>query len=77
MMLSSKSDIGDIKENITVALTGNDLTIAFNVRYFNEALRVINDEFIKLSFTVPSAPCILKSSETDEYVYLILPVRVV
>lgn len=77
MILSSKSDIGDIKENITVALTGNDLTIAFNVRYFNEALRVINDEFIKLSFTVPSAPCILKSSETDEYVYLILPVRVV
>ncbi len=77
MMLSSKSDIGDIKENITVALNGKDLTIAFNVRYFNEALRVINDEFIKLSFTTPSAPCIMKSSETDEYVYLILPVRVI
>mgnify|MGYP005759778723 FL=1 len=77
MMLSSKSDIGDIKENITIALNGKDLTIAFNVRYFNEALRVINDEFIKLSFTTPSAPCIIKSSETDEYVYLILPVRVI
>ena len=77
MMLSSKSDIGDIKENITVALNGKDLTIAFNVRYFNEALRVISDEFIKLSFTTPSAPCIIKSSETDEYTYLILPVRVV
>ncbi|MBR2467644.1 MAG: DNA polymerase III subunit beta [Clostridia bacterium] len=77
MMLSSKSDIGDIKENITVSLNGKDLTIAFNVRYFNEALRVINDEFIKLSFTTASAPCILKSNDTDEYVYLILPVRVI
>lgn len=77
MKLSSKSDIGDIKENITIALNGNDLTIAFNARYFTEALRVISDEFIKLNFTTASAPCVITSAQTDEFIYLILPVRIV
>jgi len=76
MILSSKSDIGDIKENITISLKGNDLTIAFNARYFTEALRVINDEFLKLSFTSNVSPCIITSNDTDEFLYLILPVRI-
>jgi len=76
MVLSSKSDIGDIKENITISLKGNDLSIAFNARYFTEALRVINDEFLKLSFTSNVSPCIITSNDTDEFLYLILPVRI-
>lgn len=77
MILSSKSDLGDIKENITISLEGKDLTIAFNSRYFSEALRVINDEFIKLNFKTTVAPCIITSTNSDEYLYLILPVRMV
>ena len=77
MVLSSKSEIGDIKENITIALQGKDLTIAFNARYFIEALKVIGDEFIKLNFSSAVAPCIITSNDTDEFIYLILPVRLV
>lgn len=77
MILSSKSDLGDIKENITIALDGKDLTIAFNARYFTEALRVIGDEFVKLNFKTTVAPCIITATESDEYLYLILPVRMV
>ncbi len=76
MVLSSKSDIGDIKENITISLKGKDLSIAFNARYFTEALRVVNDEFLKLSFTSSVSPCIITSNDTDEYLFLILPVRI-
>ena len=75
MKLSSRSDIGDIKENITIALTGNDLAIAFNARYFTEALRVIPDEFLKLQFTSAVSPCIITANDNDEFLYLILPVR--
>lgn len=77
MLLSSKSDIGDIKENITISLDGKDLSIAFNARYFSEALRVINDEFIKLNFQTTVAPCIIENVENSDYLYLILPVRMV
>ena len=76
MKLSSRSDIGDIKENITISLRGNDLNIAFNARYFTEALRTISDEFLKLNFTSAVSPCIITSNDTDEFLYLILPVRI-
>ena len=76
MVLSSKSEIGDIKENITISLKGNDLTIAFNARYFTEALRAITDEFLQLKFTSNVSPCIITSNDSDEFLYLILPVRI-
>ena len=77
MILSSKSEIGDIKENITISLNGKDLQIAFNARYFMDAVKAISDEFIKLNFSSAVAPCIITSNETDEFIYLILPVRLV
>jgi len=76
MKLSSKSEIGDIKENITISLKGNDLNIAFNARYFTEALRAVSDEFLKLNFTSAVSPCIITSNDSDEFLYLILPVRI-
>ena len=76
MVLSSKSEIGDIKENITIALHGNDLSIAFNARYFSEALRTLDDEFLKLSFKSSIAPCIITPNDRDEYLFLIAPVRI-
>ncbi len=75
MVLTGRSEITDFKEKITVSLKGNDINIGFNARYFIEALRTLSDEFIKLNFTSPIAPCIITSNESDEYLYLILPVR--
>lgn len=77
LTLTSTSDIGNIKENIGISLKGNDITIAFNSRYFSEALRTINDEAIKISFNQPSSPCVITPSEGCEYLYLILPVRII
>ena len=77
LTLTSNSDIGNIKENIGISLKGNDLTIAFNSRYFTECLRTITDEAIKINFNMPSSPCIITPSDGDEYLYLVLPVRII
>lgn len=77
LTLTSNSDIGNIKENIGISLKGNDLTIAFNSRYFTECLRTISDEAIKISFNMPSSPCVITPNDGDEYLYLILPVRII
>ena len=74
MVISSNSEIGNIKENINVVLEGKDLNIAFNAMYFMEALRVLNDEFITISFNSSINPCIIKPVETNEFLYLILQV---
>ena len=77
LTLTSNSDIGNIKENIGISLKGNDLTIAFNSRYFSECLRTINNEAIKIEFNMPSSPCVITPSDGDEFLFLILPVRII
>jgi len=77
LTLSSQSDIGNVTENITVSLDGKDITIAFNARYMSECMRTIEDEFIKVNFTSSIAPCTITATDKDEYLYLILPVRIV
>ena len=77
LTLTSNSDIGNIKENIGISLKGNDITIAFNSRYFSECLKTINNEAIKINFNTPSSPCVITPSDSDEYLYLILPVRII
>ena len=77
LTLSSASDIGNVTENITISLEGKDITIAFNARYMSECMRTIEDEFVKINFTSSIAPCTITSTASDEYLYLILPVRIV
>jgi DNA polymerase-3 subunit beta len=75
LSLTSTSDIGNIKENITVSLEGKDVVIAFNARYLSESLKAVKDEFIKINLNGSVAPIIIKPSEGGEFLYLILPVR--
>lgn len=75
LTLTSDSEIGNVKENITVAMKGSDITIAFNSKYFTDCLRTVEDEFVKINFTNSILPCVITPSETDEFLFLILPVR--
>lgn len=75
LTLSSTSDIGNIKENLTISLKGKDLMVSFNAKYFADCLKVMNNEFIKIKFTSPMTPAIMTPCETDELTYLILPIR--
>jgi len=82
LQLLGKSEIADINEKITISLKGNDLVIGFNVKYFSDALRTITDEFIKLNFTSIIAPCVItgvdeNGSDKNEFLHLILPVRII
>lgn len=78
MKITSNSEIGNIKENVNLSLKGNELKISFNARYFMDCLRVNSEEFIKISFNEPTNPCVVTSSdEVSDYLYLILPVRII
>ena len=75
VQLTSNSEIGNIKEKISAVLNGKDVTIAFNPRFILESLKASNDEFIKLCLNTSSNPCVIVPTEGDEFLYLILPVR--
>lgn len=79
LCITSRSDIGNIRENMMITLNGKELTIAFNARYFTEAMRANADEFVELKFNQSHNPCIITpyNSEKETFLYLILPVRLV
>lgn len=77
LTITSNSELGNIKENINIDLKGNDLRIAFNARFFSEALRVVNNDFVKLNLTSSISPCIITPNEGDEFIFLILPLRMI
>jgi len=55
--------------------TGDDLVIGFNSRYLLDALRACHDEIVRLELNTPTSPCLIKPKEGEQYLYLILPVR--
>jgi len=77
LVLTSDSEIGNVKENITVSMKGADITIAFNSKYFTDCLRATEDEYIKINFSNAISHCIVTPSENEDYLFLILPVRMV
>ena len=77
MKISSRNDeIGNLEEVISIELEGNDLEIAFNLRYFMECIKNIDEENIYLNFNTNVSPCILNPENDDSYTYLLLPVRI-
>lgn len=78
MQISSNSDIGNITEKIAIKLTGNDISIAFNARYFSELLRYVDCENILIKFINSSSPCVVvPSGAVEDFMYLILPVKMI
>jgi len=75
LMLTSNSEIGNTKENITVGVKGNDLNISFNSKYFSDCLRVIDNAYVKMNLNSAIQPCVITPCEGDDFVFLILPVK--
>lgn len=75
MEITAKSDMGTAFEEISVEVEGEEISIAFNPRYFIEALRSIDEENVKIHFTASLSPCTILPVEGDSFKYLILPLR--
>lgn len=75
MVITSNTEIGNAREELRIEMEGKELDISFNPRYFIEALRVIENEMVSISFTSNIGPCIIKPLQGDAFVYLVLPIR--
>ncbi|MBO4361090.1 MAG: DNA polymerase III subunit beta [Eubacteriaceae bacterium] len=75
LIISSSSVIGTISESIGISKTGNDIKIAFNVRYLSELIKNIKDERIILEFRDSNSPCLIKPVDDDRFTFLVMPVR--
>lgn len=75
LKLSCQTTIGKIFDEIECDISGPIIEIGFNCRYLLEPLKVINDDKIKLLMNGGNLPMKIVPIESNEYTYLVLPVR--
>lgn len=75
MEVTSNTEMGASYEELGVEQDGPDLEIAFNPRYLTDVLKVLDYERISMEFSTQLSPCVIKVEGSENYKYLILPLR--
>lgn len=75
VVISCTNQTGDAKEELYVTTEGKNLEVGFNPKYFLDCLKVIDDEEVYIEFGSSISPCLVKSTENNDYTYMILPIR--
>lgn len=75
LVITSNSEIGDVYEELPAEIEGEDLRIAFNVKFLSDALRALDDREIEMRFLSGVSPCVIVPADGDDFLHLILPVR--
>lgn len=76
LVITSNTEFGTSYEEVYIDLEGEGLNIAFNPKYLIEALKAIEDEKVSIQFITSLSPCIIKGINTEDYKYLILPLKI-
>lgn len=77
IILTSNSQLGKVREEVSINLQGEGIQIAFNSKYLLDVLKNMEDTEIAIELTSSISPCVIKNKGIDNSKYLVLPVRLV
>jgi DNA polymerase III subunit beta len=69
-------DVGSGHETVPAQISGDDLEIAFNVKYLMDGLKAISTQDVQLQFNTATSPAILSPVGGSKLTYLVMPVQV-
>ena len=67
--------MGEATELLEGEYTGEDMTIAFNTRYLTDGVAAVDDEHVVIETSDPLKPGLLHGGESEDFRYLLMPVR--
>jgi DNA polymerase III subunit beta len=70
------TDWGQASEEVDAKYEGTEMTIAFNPQYLAEGVEAIGSDEVVLETVDALKPATLKPTGSNDYVYLLMPVRV-
>lgn len=75
--LNCESSLGTVSDSFKASVDGADLNkIAFNFKYMLDALKHAQCEKVKINFKDSLSPIVIKPEEGEEFLFLVLPVRI-
>jgi DNA polymerase III subunit beta len=69
-------DVGNAHEEVDATYEGTEMTIAFNPDYLTAGVEAVEGDEVTLSTLDPMKPAVLRGVGHDDYLYLLMPVRV-
>jgi DNA polymerase III subunit beta len=77
LMISARAEeIGDHRGELDVSIEGEASKIAFNSRYLQDVLQVLDTDEVMLETTSPSSPGVIRPKNDETYVHVVMPMFV-
>ncbi len=68
--------LGESRETMDISYAGEPKEIAFNPRYFLEAIGFMSKDNVILNIRDEKNPCIVRSENDEDYINLIMPMKI-
>ncbi len=75
-VLSVNPDIGDAREELEIEYEGDIFSINFNINFLMEAIGALESNKITIEFENETTPCLIKGTEEEGFLGVIMPMRV-
>jgi DNA polymerase-3 subunit beta len=75
-MVATTQDVGQANEELDAKFEGADLTVAFNPEFLLDGLEVTPGDVVSLETVASLKPAVVRSTESPDFLYLLMPVRV-
>ena len=70
-----KEKLGENKTYLDAALTGENIELAFNYKYFLDCFQSINSDSLSIKFNQSSKPIVVSGVSDNSFIYLIMPMN--
>jgi DNA polymerase III, beta subunit len=75
VVITSNSQLGKVREELSIILQGRPLQIAFNSKYLIDMFKILEVDEFEMEFSSSVSPCVVKAKGSENCTYLVLPVR--
>jgi DNA polymerase-3 subunit beta len=75
-LMAVAQDVGQAHESLDAKYEGNELTVAFNPDYLLQGVEVLSGDEVLIETVDSLKPALVRNPEHDEFLYLLMPVRV-
>ncbi|AGF53847.1 DNA polymerase-3 subunit beta [Clostridium saccharoperbutylacetonicum] len=75
LIITSNSQLGKVREEISIKLQGEGIQIAFNSKYLLDVLKNMEQNEVVMKMTSGISPCVIEEENNENAKYLVLPVR--
>ena len=74
-VVSSGSDVGETTDTVPSAVSGEDLSVHFNLKYLLDCFQALGGDSVSLAFSGAGKPLVARDAADASFLYLVMPMN--